>query len=144
MEFQDNLKVHECIEEHRTSGVVTSLSVHITAYKRDTLAMVAGDGNLLSHTKCTWKKPTVVGTNYRDYDNCTELLTTSFTYTVPESQQTDIVQPSDNSLSVVDHRTYKDKRRAWGTSYRVTDDYKNCYQTFYTDLNRLNGFHAYW
>ena len=138
MEFQENLKVHECIEEHRTSGVVTSLSVHITAYKRDALVMFAGNGTLLSHTKCTWKKPTVVGTNYRDFDNSTPLLTTSYTYTVPVSQQTDIVQPSDNSLSVVDHRTYKDKRRAWGSSYRVLEDYMNCYQTFFTNLEALN------
>ena len=78
MEFQENLKVHECIEEHRTSGVVTSLTVHITAYKRDALVTAAGDGNLLSHTKCTWKHPTVVGTNYRDYDNSTPLLKSLF------------------------------------------------------------------
>ena len=119
MEFQENLKVHECMTEHRTSGVVTSLTVHITAYERDALVTAAGDGNLLSHTKCTWKHPTSVGINYTDYDNCTELLTTSFTYTVPESQQTDIVQPSDNSLSTADHQSYKDKRRAWTSSYRA-------------------------
>ena len=138
MEFQENLKVHECIEEHRTSGVVTSLSVHITAYKRDALVMFAGNGNLLSHTLCTWKIPTVVGTNYRDFDNSTPLLTTSFTYTVPGSQQTDIVQPSDNSLSVADHRTYRGKKREWSSSYRVSEDYMNCYQTFFTNLEALN------
>ena len=138
MEFQENLHILECIEEHRTSGVVTSLSIHITAYKRDAIAMVAGDGNLLTHSKCTWKDPTFVGTNYRDYDNSTELLTTSFTYTVPESQQTDIVQPSDGSLSVANHRTYRGLRKTWASSYRVLEDYMNCYQTFYTDLEALN------
>ena len=80
MEWNDNMHVHECIEEHRTSGVITSLTVSITGYKRDALTMVAGDGNLLGHTKDTWKIPTVVGKNYRDYDNCTALLTKSFIY----------------------------------------------------------------
>ena len=138
MEFQENLNVHECIEEHRTSGVVTSLTVHITAYKRDAITMVAGDGNLLSHTKCTWKVPTLDGTDYRDYDNSTPLLTTSFTYTVPVSQQTDIAQLSDNSLSYANHQAYIAKKKAWMSSYAELESYMNCYQTFFTDLEALN------
>ena len=138
MEFEENLWLHECMQEHRTSGVVTSLTVHITAYKKDARVYAAGDGNLLAHANDTWKRATVVGKNYIDYDNMTELLTSNFTYTVPTNQQTDIVQPSDNSLSTADHQSYKDKRRLWQRTFRASEDYYNCYGTFFTNLEALN------
>ena len=137
MEWNDNMHVHECIEEHRTSGVVTSLTIKLAAYAKDTMTKVTGDGsNFITHTDCTWKTHTVSGKQYYAYDNYTELAARSYTYTVPVDQQTDIVQGTHSAASDTDSSTYRDKRKAWSESYKDSNDANTAYGLLLDDLGQ--------
>ena len=85
-----SVKIRNHIKENRTSGVVTSLTIKCAAYARPAQTSYTGDGNYLTSSEETWKRKTVSGRVYYDYNNCTILASESFTYTVPTDEQTSI------------------------------------------------------
>ena len=135
MAWNNNWFIKEHVLENRTSGVVTSLTIKLSAYAKDTMTKVTGDGsNYLSHDDCTWKTHTVSGKQYYAFDNYTELASRSYTYTVPVDQQTDIVQVAHNDSSDSDSSTYRDKRMAWKESYALSDARRDAYVLLWDDL----------
>lgn len=137
MAWNDNWFIKEHVLENRTDGVVTSLTIKLTAYAKDTMTKVAGDGsNYITHSDCTFKDYTVAGRQYYAYDNYTELASRSFTYTVPVDQQTDIVQGAHNASSDTDSVTYSDKRKTWYHGYTLSDDASNAYKLLFEDLGQ--------
>ena len=137
MAWNSNWFIKEHVLENRTSGVVTSLTIKLAAYAKDTMTKVTGDGsNFITHTDCTWKVHTVSGRQYYAYDNYTELATRSYTYTVPVDQQTDIVQGTHSSTTDTDSTTYRNKRKAWRESYKDSADANTAYSLLLDDLGQ--------
>jgi hypothetical protein len=137
MSWNNNWFIKEHVLEHRTSGVVTSLTIKLAAYAKDTMTKVTGDGsNFISHDDCTWKTHTKSGNQYYAYDNYTELATRSYSYTVPVDQQTDIVQAAHGVSFDTDARTYKTKRKAWKESYKNSADALAAYTSLLDDLGQ--------
>ena len=137
MAWNNNWFIKEHVLENRTSGVVTSLTIKLAAYAKDTMTKVTGDGsNFITHTDCTWKTHTKSGNQYYAYDNYTPLATRSFTYTVPVDQQTDIVQAAHGVAVDTDAQTYRDKRKAWSESYKASADAVTAYGLLLDDLGQ--------
>lgn len=137
MAWNNNWFIKEHVLENRTSGVVTSLTIKLAAYAKDTMTKVTGDGsNYISHDDCTWKTHTVSGKQYYAFDNYTELASRSYTYTVPVDQQTDIVQGAHDAVSDTDSGTYRDKRKAWRESYSTSSDATTAYGLLLDDLGQ--------
>ena len=137
MAYNDNWYIKEHVLENRTSGVVTSLTIKLAAYAKDTMTKVTGDGsNYISHDDCTWKTHTVSGKQYYAFDNYTELASRSYTYTVPVDQQTDIVQAAHGVAFDTDATTYLAKRKAWSESYKDSNDANTAYGLLLDDLGQ--------
>ena len=163
MAWNSNWFIKEHVLENRTSGVVTSLTIKLAAYAKDTMTKVTGDGsNFITHTDCTWKTHTVSGNQYYAYDNYTELATRSYTYTVPgldyivdetdsdnilmenddilipelRDQQTDIVQGTHSATTDADSTTYRNKRKVWSASYKDSPNANTAYGLLLDDLGQ--------
>ena len=134
----NSVHIREHIKENRTSGVVTSLTIKCAAYALTAETTHTGDGNHLTSREETYKRRTISGKAYYDYDNCTILTSESFTYTVPTDEQTSITQ--DLNKPVANHSQqveYRDKRASWYSSYQNSTAWVDCCEALYTKIRNL-------
>ena len=130
----------EFVKENRNSdtGVITSLTIKLSAYAIPAEVSYTGDGEYLNHNDTTYKDLTIVDKEYYDYDLCTCLASTSFTYTLPIDQQTSITQDFNSPVA---NRTeqieYRDKRALWYENYQNSDAWLDSYSELYTAVANL-------
>ena len=130
----------EFVKENRNSdtGVITSLTIKLSAYAIPAEVSYTGDGEYLNHNDTTYKDLTIVDKEYYDYDLCTCLASTSFTHTLPTDQQTSITQdlnsPVANSAEQIE---YRNKRALWYEGYYSSATHITCFGELYTTVEAL-------
>ena len=115
MATYNNIVTEEFVKE---SADRTKLTIKLVAYDGDNMVTYTGDGEYLNHNDATWKSKTAVDREYYDYDECTPLVSKSFTYIIPEDQQTSIVQEFTHPHNQEEQLEYQAKRRAWYDAYK--------------------------
>ena len=124
MATYNNIVTEEFVKE---SADRTKLTIKIIAYDGDNMVTYTGDGEYLNHNDATFKLKTVVDREYYDFDECTPLVSRSFTYIIPEDQQTSIVQDFTDSFNLEEQLEYQAKRIVWLEDYRALEVYNNTY-----------------
>lgn len=136
----NTVHIKEFVKENRDpdTGSVTSLTIKISAYAKPAEVSYTGDGNYLNNNDETWKRKTIVGKKYYDYDLCTPLASNSFTYTVPTNDQTIITQDFNKPVAnLAEQIEYRDKRSAWYLNYQGSDAWNDCYEELFTTITNL-------
>jgi len=131
----DNMLVKQFVKDNRVGGEVQTLTVKVKVYKRNAIPTLSGNNSIHTYTDQSITKYIKTGKNYLDFNNATPLVEKSFTYTVPNSERTSATQ-THATKSVRDE--YIAKKRAWNLSMQATDDYANCYNALWTDLDALD------
>ena len=130
----------EFVKENRNSdtGVITSLTIKLSAYAIPAEVSYTGDGEYLNHNDATYKDLTIVDKEYYDYDLCTSLASTSFTHTLPTDQQTSITQDLDMlAENHTEQIEYRDKRALWYEGYMANAAHTTCFEELYTAVEAL-------
>ena len=138
MATYNNLVTEEFVKETRTDGAVTSLTIKLVAYDGDNnMTSVTGDGNYLVHDDSTWQYLGVTDQTYYDWDNCTALVSQSFTYTVPVGDQTSLTQSTSHPHNTSEQIEYQTKRKTWYDAWSISEDCKNAYTALYSAVEAL-------
>ena len=126
IEGNDNIYINEFLQANRVSDEVRSVTVKIKAYKKDGLTEVSGGGLSYNDESLTgWSSPCY------NFDNETELLEKSVTIALPADQYTSTTQVSDE-------KAFFTKYKLWIETYTDSDDYIDCLNSFWADLETLD------
>ena len=134
MATYNNLVTEEFVKE---STDRTRLTIKLIAYDGDNMVTYAGDGEYLNHNDSTFKSKTVVDREYYDFDECTPLVSRSFTYIIPEDQQTNIVQSFTHPHNHEEQLEYQAKRIVWEENYRALEVYGNTWTYLMAAVDNL-------
>ena len=134
MATYNNLVTEEFVKE---STDRTRLTIKLIAYDGDNMVTYTGDGEYLNHNDATWKSKTRIDEVYYDFDECTPLVSRSFTYIIPEDQQTSIVQSFTHPHNHEEQLEYQAKRIVWEENYRALEVYSNTYTDLMSAVSNL-------
>jgi len=134
MATYNNIVTEEFVKE---STDRTKLTIKLVAYDGDNMTTYTGDGEYLNHNDATWKPKTVVDREYYDYDECTPLVSKSFTYIIPTDQQTLIVQGFTHPHNHEEQLEYQAKRQAWEEDYKDSEVYDSTWAELMSAVTNL-------